>query len=265
MVKAAFAWFFLCGICLGQLTDAPAESPESFDSRSWTSKSGTTIVAKLLDLEGDSVKLVKKDGAFVTVKLDQLSITDRAYCAWIQKQAQTVKPAESQEKQAKFDLIEAVENSLAEFSVAATLAENEGTTLAKNDGYSAAIRDLRGSLQKVAKKPFSLTAVVQDVRADAGSFVIEVDVQGSGKKPYLATITSTDVAMSRSLSLGDRIEISGTTTPSKKTTSRVVIAIPVRLDPQVEQACCDNSLLSNLFSNRNMIVTTFATSIKKID
>ncbi len=51
------------------------------EMRVWTSSVGSTLEAKLLRASGDRIVLLRQDGGELTVRLDQLSPTDREYVA----------------------------------------------------------------------------------------------------------------------------------------------------------------------------------------
>lgn len=54
-------------------------SPLFAETRTWTSNKGKTIEAELAEFQGDAVKLKKADGSVITVRLNQLSETDRDF------------------------------------------------------------------------------------------------------------------------------------------------------------------------------------------
>jgi hypothetical protein len=75
MKLQSLIFFSLVSIaCIGIIV-----SPVRAEVRNWTSTAGTTIQAEFVRAEGDKIILKKTNGKELTVKLSQLSISDRDY------------------------------------------------------------------------------------------------------------------------------------------------------------------------------------------
>lgn len=239
------------------LAQEPAEQASSFDSRTWTSKAGKNIEAKLLDFEGESVKLAKPDGSVSTVKLDQLSITDQAYCNWIRKKLNDEPKKETffKELNEAFDLLQDEINEI---------AGTDLTEAGKFIRWDKSVNQFTSTATKLSRKTVTISGRV--IEAEAGSTTsIECMLTEPGSPTGIVEIVGkVQPKFLEGLRSGDEIRIRASIATTKASL-RAVIRKPYKDREGMKAFLGQYKQLSGIVDDEGLAVVLNVQSLEKVE